>query len=136
MPLTGNPADWSATTQQGFIRDALDETLALTHSSRDCAACDAVWRRFVDSDVLGKAPLIFKSGGTELPKGRERSRRLKVKVYEVHAYLVGYAEPVAPVAAPVAAPAAPVSIVRDGATQTEAMSMIRWIQDEWRPFCE
>lgn len=142
MPLSGNPLEWSSDTQQGFIRDALDETLSLTHSSRDCAGCDAVWRRFVDSDRLGTAPLIFRSGGAELPKGRERSRRLKVKVYEVHAYLVNYTFDApasdAPVAAPVVteAPAPVVSIVRDGSTQTEAHTLIRWIQDEWRPFCD
>jgi len=149
MPLNGNPADWSATTQQGFIRDALDETLALTHSSRDCAACDAVWRRFVDSDQLGKAPLIFRSGGSELPKGRERSRRLKIKVYEVHAYLVSF-DPAAEIVSEVAtalsepspaeseAPATvtPIRTKRDGATQEEATAILRWIQDDWRPFCE
>ena len=147
MAITGNPADWAATTQQGFIRDALDETLADSHSSRDCTACDAVWRRFVDSDQLGKAPLIFRSGGSELPKGRERSRRLKIKVYEVHAYLVSFADDVPSAPAPAVteapseapapvAPVTPIRTKRDGATQEEAMSILRWIQDDWRPFCE
>jgi hypothetical protein len=139
MALTGSPADWRSDTKLAVIRDALDETLSLSHTPKECAACDGVWRDLVPQ--LGAEPLIFKTKNGdgemhELPKGRERSRRLRALVYEVHAHMLD--APVSPLEAPEApvAPAPlPVAITRDGASQEAATTLIRWIQDDLRPFC-
>jgi hypothetical protein len=88
MPLVGNPADWSQTTQQGVILTALFD-----HADGDgrhlegpgkCPTCRRAARSLVDR--LGSEPLIFKSGGVEMPQGKPRFQRLRWKVAEVHAY--------------------------------------------------
>jgi hypothetical protein len=88
MPLVGNPADWAATTKQGAVRDAFNGTLIHPHAAKACGACDAVWRELVPS--LGVAPLVFRSRENgrmvDLPRGKERSRRLRNFVYEVAAH--------------------------------------------------
>jgi hypothetical protein len=111
MALTGSPADWRADTKLAVVRDALDETLSLSHTPKECAACDGVWRDLVPQ--LGAEPLIFKTKNGdgsmhELPRGRERSRRLRALVYEVHAHMLEAPltapEPPAVIAAPKPAP--------------------------------
>jgi hypothetical protein len=88
MPLVGNPADWSATTKQGAVRDAFNGSLLHPHVAKACGVCDGVWRELVPS--LGVAPLVFRSRVdgqmVDLPRGKERSRRLRNYVYEVAAH--------------------------------------------------
>lgn len=140
MPLVGNPDDWSRDTKQGVIAAALDETLALTHAAKDCGACDAVTRKLMDS--LGIAPLIFRTrvGGemVEMPRGRARAIRFRRFVYEVHAHMCEWTPETAPTTvAPLTVAPAPVATVRrDGECQRAADEMIRWIQRDWRPFCD
>jgi hypothetical protein len=88
MPLVGNPADWSETTQQGLILSALfdhaDGDGRHIEGSGACPTCRAAARSLVDR--LGTAPLVFKSGGQVMPQGKPRFQRLRWKVAEVHAY--------------------------------------------------
>jgi hypothetical protein len=65
----------------------------------------------------------------------EAERRLGNYVREVHDYMTSADVAVAPVAAPVA-PVADVKVNgRDGASQAAASTLLRWIQDDLRPFC-
>ena len=86
MPLVGNPADWSETTQQGLILSALFDHAEgdSRHLKDNCPTCRKAARSLVDR--LGSAPLVFKSGGVEMPHGKARYNRLRWKVAEVHAY--------------------------------------------------
>ena len=120
MPLVGNVTDWSRDTQQGVIRDALADLKGAGHLRSKCPACDSVWRSLVPK--LGTDPLRFyrnpkmgESGRQELPHGRERSKRLRHKVYEIHAYMAEVPSepaPAVPEARPVR-PAAPAANVAD-----------------------
>ena len=122
MPLVGNPQDWSIDTRQAVIRDALAVHAPqvggsmTTHSPRDCAVCVAAWRALVPQLGTGSLRFSKRVDGvmTELPQGRERSRRLKNTVHEVHAYIADgdwrVSEPSAAASEPLAeASPAPVS---------------------------
>jgi hypothetical protein len=90
MPLVGEPTSWAPDTQQGVILNALFDHASGDgrHTGTDCAICKRAARSLVTR--LGAAPLVFKSGGRELPKGKERYQRLTNKVREVHAYASEY----------------------------------------------
>jgi hypothetical protein len=119
MALTGAPADWRSGTKVAVIRDALDATLSLSHSAKACGTCDAVWRDLVPS--LGVKPMIYttkdrESGQmVEMPRGRERSKRLRAEVYEVHKYLTTATPPESVPEAPAAAPEPSGSAIDAGA---------------------
>jgi hypothetical protein len=97
MPLTGEPTTWAADTQQGVILNALFD--AATGDGRHdvkCPTCDAAYLALRPS--LGSGALRFYrnptgseraagiTGRIELPPGKERGRKLRWKVREVHAY--------------------------------------------------
>jgi hypothetical protein len=90
MPLVGNPASWSETTQQGLILSALFDVADGDgrHLKDNCPACRAAYGSLRDS--LGAGPLrFFRNGPTgreELPRGKQRADRLRWKIAEVHAY--------------------------------------------------
>lgn len=114
MALVGAWREWSAGTQQGVIRDALLEALEAGNGSShapyrrnaQCPICTHAWRALVPR--LGDEPLKFYSNvngsRVELPHGRERSVRMRQKVYEVHAYMTGDPRDCAPSPAVVAEP--------------------------------
>lgn len=97
MALAGNPADWSSKDRQGVIFDALAAQGAHVHikgtertesgkSRRKCPTCRAAARELFDA--VGVEPLIYKSGGEVLPKGKPRWERFMNNVGEIHAYMV------------------------------------------------
>jgi hypothetical protein len=97
MALKGDPATWSNTDRQGVIYAALAEQDAHVHvpgtlrdeagkSKRKCATCRAAARTLFHR--VGEEPLIFKSGGAVMPKGKARWERFMNTVGEIHAYVV------------------------------------------------
>lgn len=96
MPLNGNPAEWTGSTRQVVIRDALNaQTNVADHTGgtapdgkSKCSVCRAAARRLYDS--VGTAPLIYKSAGREMPQGKARWDRFSANVREVHAHLIDW----------------------------------------------
>lgn len=147
MPLVGNPLDWSKTDQQGHIYDAI--VLAANgsgigqHTAKECAVCNATYDAL--KPKLGTDPLRFYrnptdteraagiTGRIELPVGTVRGRKLRHKIFEIHAYIAdgswAASRPAAPLSNPPAA-----RVVRDNACQRDAQAMLDWIQQEMRPF--
>lgn len=137
MPLVGKASEWTPGTQQSVIRDALLAIVDTGHSEKGCEVCAKAYEAMLPG--LGVAPLVFKNNaGEPLPKGSQRATRFRYKIAEVHAYIGGesresvpYVAPVAPVAP---APQMSMSVKVDGSCQRDAEDMLKWIQQEWRPF--
>jgi|KBSMisStandDraft_5_1062788.scaffolds.fasta_scaffold89797_2 hypothetical protein len=87
MPLQGNPADWRAGSRISEIYKALVSVDNGSHRAGKCPVCDPVYRSL--RDRLGSKPFIYRSGGSEMPPGVERGRRLRNEVFEIHEHMVG-----------------------------------------------
>jgi hypothetical protein len=133
MALQGNPAEWREWTAQAAIRDAINGFASEPHSAKECAVCDVA----IDTlrPALGVKPLLFKSKNVPLSRDAAE-KRLSWLTYEVHAYMNRLDAPAAPSPAPVAVSTPVVQVGRDEATQRDATEMLRWIQQDLRPFCE
>jgi hypothetical protein len=109
MPLVGDPTMWGEETQQGVILSALfDSATGDGRHDVKCPTCDAAYMALRPS--LGSGALRFYrnptdsekaaglTGRIELPGGRERGRKLRLKIREVHAYASDYVpgDPVQP----------------------------------------
>ena len=141
MALTGDPREWDPTTKQGTVWAALADIPSVKHFPGatktegrvvpKCPTCRTAYLRLLPG--LGEAPLVFVSGGSPLPKGSERARRLRILLTAVHEHAHDFRPGEDDVPAPAPAPA-PAPRPEPKALPSEIERFLREIE-RLRAFC-